>query len=379
MRFGATSLILRVGVFVLLAGIIGLFQMDRASAERASLAEIVPIGLGGEADRKRAQIYATSDPEIADEATRQLLRHRPIPATHLSLRAYTLVENDRIQEGGEALSVAAKRGWRDRYTQVMVLASALANDNWLAAAQRLEAMMRGRDEWQIQIAAARQVLEIEDARKVFAERFLESPQLSNHLTNLVQRDRTLAPDAARTFIDARAQGAEVPCEEAATIGHNLLVLTEVDLALGLWLDGCGSREELDDFRLQFGDEDGGPFAWQFQRGDGVATKPGREDDSITVVNRSPASKLVAFRYAVLGEGSHRFRLDYDQQESGRVGGNGETELLMKCGNRESPLFIQNEANAEGEYLFVVPEDCPLQFLGLTTRRGRASDLKLTKL
>ncbi|MBX7492960.1 hypothetical protein K3163_07040 [Qipengyuania sp. 1NDW9] len=379
MQGRTASLLVRIGLFLLLGGIIGLFQLDRASAERPALTAYVPMGLGGEADRERAQQFATSNPELADLATTSLLRHRPVPSSHLSLRAYYLVENDRPEEGGAALTLAAQRGWRDRYTQIMVLASAVANDNGAAAAQRLEALMRGRDEWEIQIAAARQVLEVESARQEFAARFADSPRLSFQMTQLVERDRTLAPDAARAIIHASELDYQVPCEEVSRIGRHLLIQGEADLALESWTAGCGTLAEINDYGFVYSDEEAGPFAWQFQRGRGVSTRPGRDDDAVTVVNRSPAARLVASRFALLEPGRHRFRLQSDDQRPSVSRETGETSLIMRCGNRDSGPFLPDQSDEAGVYEFIVPEGCPMQFIALNARRGRVADLKLTKL
>ena len=147
MRFGLLGWALRIAVFAVLGSLIALFQIDRASGNRPELAVIIPDGLGGEADLVKAKATLNTDPVLADKPTRDLVAKRPIPAEHLSLLALYLVETDQPQLAGQALTEASKRGWRDRYTQVTVLGSALANGNPMAAAQRLEALIRNRDEW----------------------------------------------------------------------------------------------------------------------------------------------------------------------------------------------------------------------------------------
>lgn len=378
MRFGLLGWALRIAVFAVLGSLIALFQIDRASGNRPELAVIIPDGLGGEADLVKAKATLNTDPVLAEKPTRDLVAKRPIPAEHLSLLALYLVETDQPQLAGQALTEASKRGWRDRYTQVTVLGSALANGSPMAAAQRLEALIRNRDEWEIQASAAQQVLAVPEGRKAFAQRVAESPGLSSHLIELVQRYGSLAPDMALTFQDARGIGQPIPCDDVALLSKRLLALGEGSAGSSLWFGRCGEGS-VSDYALDYLSDDSGPFDWQFQKGDGVATKQGSQEGAVTIANRSPVRKMVAYRYASLPPGRHRFRLEARPKRGSLNDRLAEMELSLKCGGRQSTDVIANQAEVKNEFEFEVPADCSMQVLSIISSRGRTTDLKLTKL
>lgn len=378
MGYGVAGWAMRIVAFALIASVVGLAQIDRASAGRPALAALVPAGLGGEADRVRATIQLNADPALAEASTRALLRHRPVPESHLSMRALYLVETDRTQEAGAALSAAASRGWRDRYTQITVLGSALANGQPVAAAQRLEALMRHREEWEVQAAAAQQVMSDDAARAAFAERLAESPGLSTQLVEMVERYGTLAPLAGRTFLDASGKGEPIPCEEVGVISRRLLASDEGEEASALWYDRCGTDRETD-FAFRFTLDQAGPFDWQFERGKGMASRPGSDEGTISTVNRSPARRLIGYRYASLDEGRHQFRIESKLQSRALEGRQAEVEMIMRCGGRQSTRALPDRSPLDDQFEFDIPADCPQQVISVVSSRGRTTDLKLTKI
>ena len=377
MRFGLFGWAWRVAVFAAVAVPISLGGIDRASGSRPSLARLLPEGLGGEANLVRSQAILNADPARADAVTKALVLQRPIPATHLSLRALYLVENDRPQEAGGALTAAAQRGWRDRYTQVTVLGSALASGQPVVAAQRLEALMRNREEWPVLALAAEQVMNDPAARQAFAGRIAESPGLSTQLVQIVQRYGELAPVAAETFLAADAAGAPVPCEDAGYVSRRLLAAGTGDLAGRLWYANCG-KEGASDLAFRYTADQAGPFDWQFERGNGVATRPGSEDGTLNTVNRSPVRRMVAYRYASLPAGRHAFRLESRQASRAADRRGAEIEMTMKCGGRQSTQMLEDLSPLDDQFEFDVPADCPQQVLAITSGRGRTSDLKIVE-
>lgn len=378
MGSGILGWLARIALFLALGAAISLFQLDRATASRPELIGLIPHGLGGEADLTRAQMLITTEPTSAESATRSVLQHRPIPAHHLSLRALHLVESDLVEPAGVALTEASKRGWRDLYTQITVLGSALSNGNAVAAAQRLEAIIRHVEEWDVQAAAAEQVLMVPEGREAFAERLAESPGLSAHLVELSQRYANLAPPTGEMFRLASSNGGAIPCEDTASLARRLLAMGEGRPGSDLWYETCG-QDDQSGFALQYAANDIDPFGWQFEKGDGVATKPGSQADTLTVANRSPVRKAVAYRFASLPAGVHRFRLQWKAERPSASAGESELDLELKCGGRQSTDLLENSAMVDGEFQFTVPADCDLQVLSLISSRGRKADVKLSKI
>ena len=377
MRFGPIGWAWRILAFAAVAAPITLGAIDRASGSRPSLAQMLPAGLGGEASLVRAQALLMSDPTQAGDVTAALVAKRPVPASHLSLRALYLVESDRPQEAGAALTAAAQRGWRDRYVQVTVLGSALASGQPVVAAQRLEALMRNREDWAVLALAAEQVMNDEAARQAFAQRIAQSPGLSTQLVQIVQRYGELAPVAAETFLATEAIGTAVPCEDAGYVSRRLLAAGTGELAGRLWYSNCGS-EGAGDLAFRYTEDQAGPFDWQFERGKGVATRPGSEEGTLNTVNRSPVRRMVAYRYASLPEGRHAFRLESKQARRALDRQDAQIEMTMKCGGRQSTQMLEDLSPLDDQFEFDVPADCPQQVLAITSGRGRTSDLKIVE-
>lgn len=143
---GTLGWVLRGALFLAIAAVAVVSQIDRSARVRPALIAYVPEGFGGFADEKAARLLSVTDPESAMARGEALLRQRPIEAANLSAYALAAVEADEVAQAGQALTLAAQRGWRDSYTQVTVIGSALTNQQWEVAAQRVDALARMRRE-----------------------------------------------------------------------------------------------------------------------------------------------------------------------------------------------------------------------------------------
>ncbi|MBX7457231.1 hypothetical protein K3152_03130 [Qipengyuania sp. 1NDH17] len=368
---------LRIAVFLVLAGIIAVFQVDRASRDRISLLAWVPPGLGGFADGNIARPLALVKPDMAVERATATLKHRPVDAGNLAAFAVAAIEADDEARAGQALSLAAQRGWRDTYTQVMVIGSALASQRWEVVAQRIDALARLRREEQAINGFLSLTVREDEGRRAIAKRMAESEPLVEAVTGFLDSYSEYGPEVAQTVAYAEEEGA-LECERLARVARLLLSESRADEVLGFWPQRCDSGGE--GMGFAFADNQADPFTWQFPSQAGVSVRPGNEDGTLTARNRDPLRRRFASRYLLLEPGSYTVRLEQSQKSGTAYSSPGrpaEVQVFVRCVRPEegASAVLLNEPYADG-LLFVVPESCKTQHLSLTLGKGRVTDLAI---
>ena len=377
-REGAStfSIVIRIALFIAIAVLIILFQADRSARSSPAFAMQLPAGMGGFADFERARFLLTRNPELAVASAENTLRYRPVPARHLSLYAQAKVEAGEVEPAAAALTLAASRGWRDQYVQIMALASAVDAGNPTAALQRFQALVRARrDEDAVALAGAA-ILDSEAARGPFIDALEADPELARRTIGLARASDLFAVSLAPVLASAERGGDGLDCDVLADYVSIMLLKNMADAARPAWPDRCATVSNDD---LTFANaQEGAPFAWSFPREGAVTTTMDAQTGRLDARNRSPAKKQIALRYLTLPAGAHT--IDASQTNlagPGVVGGQADLELRMRCGGRGSKRNIPVRSPIGGTFDFTVPADCPIQFLGVFIGRGRVQDLALS--
>ena len=374
-----TGWALRIAIFLVLAGIVAVFQVDRASRDRVSLLAWVPPGLGGFADGNIARPLALVKPEMAVERATATLRHRPIDAGNLAAYAIAAVEAGDEDAAGQALSLAAQRGWRDTYTQVMVIGSALSTERWEVAAQRVDALARLHREAEAINGTLSLLLQQEGGRRELAKRMPSSLPLVDSVSVFLEDYPEFGPEIADTFVLAEGEG-ELACEQHARVARLLLANDLSDAVRRLWPARCAG-EAGQGLGFAFVDTRSDPFAWHFPSQAGVSVREGKQPGTLAARNRDPLRRRFAYRYVMLPQGEHTLRLER-QDRSGTlpVGGSipAELSVAVRCvtsGDGGSGALFNGRY--EDPVRFVVPQGCETQNLSLTMGKGNIVDLAIT--
>ena len=260
-RPGISGWVLRGVIFLLVAGAALVIQLDRSSRIRPALIAYVPAGLGGFADEKAARLFAVDFPDQALKRGEALLRHRPVEAANLSAYALAAVEGDRPEEAGQALTLAAQRGWRDTYTQVTVVGSALANQQWEVAAQRIDALSRMRREEEAIFGTISLLIGEEEGRQALADRMIESRPLTATVVEFLRANPDFGSRVAETFALTEGRDAALACEDHAKVVRTLLANSLGVEALSVWPERCHGDEQAS-YAFIFADPDERPFAFE---------------------------------------------------------------------------------------------------------------------
>ena len=379
----ALSISLRIAAFVAVGGLIAVAQLDRATDKRPGLAAYVPEGLGGYADGYLATANAVTNPQLALPAAESAIRHRPIPANHLSAYALAQAELGNQSLAAAALSLAATRGWRDQYTQITVLGSAIAAGRLDVAVQRLEALIRTRRDTGVMVAATKAVLDAPGGAEALAGPLANSEMMREQLVPLLRRYPAVSSKLAQSFSLAEAnRAALIPCGDVSDFVRLLLDQGEAAAAFSAWPNRCAVQDLAS---LAFVSEEAAvadPFRWNYINSGAVAAFPENGDGSLRIVNRNPARKLAAYRFLTLTPGRHEIRVRLDQSGSRiRDGRAAKLELRLVCGSRRdgAVIGVEQVTNDQQVIGFDVPANCMVQNLGVTASRGRVTGLKLELL
>ncbi len=364
-------------IFLIIAAVAILFQVDRAARVQPALAALVPAGLGGFSDEVVARQLAIVQPHAALDRAKSLLRNRPIEAVNLSAFAVAAAEADQLDIAGRALTYAAQRGWRDPYTQLTVIGSALTTKNWEVAAQRVDALAKMRREKDAIFGALGLILADENGRREIAKRMPHSAPLVADVSEFVQVYPDYGLQVTQTFRSAQGIEPSMPCDSYARVTRVLLGKSQGGNALAAWPSACRAKDNSIGFNLALADTD--PFAWSFPSVAGISVREGEKAGLIDVRNRDPLRRQFALRHVVLTPGPHRLTLTRSDEEGIRRPSGGpraDALVVLRCdrsgGNSGSGALINQPY--DGPVEFTVPADCPVQFLALTASQGRMENL-----
>ena len=362
-------------VFALVAVPVTVAQLDRSGRTNLAIASMVPSGLGGFADARKAAYLVETRPQRAQELMEGVLEQRPIDIATLGLFARAAAENDAMDLASEALTIAAGRGWRDAYVQITVYGSALAQGNYEAASLRLEALARGQRDQSVVNLAIVQLQADGNGREVLARRLVESPGFEDNFAAAARANVDRAADFSATFARAEALGGKVSCGIASEIAVFSLNAADAEAARSAWPERCRSEAA---GSLSFArSAEADPYGWILLDQPGVSTRPGKEEGSLYVKNRDLVERPIATKFMQLDQGRYSLEL-LSEQKKGRTPFDTQAELSVRllCGSRFVGSNLPVEKTADDRYQFEVGPECGIQNLLISSRRGVRHDLQV---
>lgn len=368
----------RIGLFLAIAAVTLLFQADRQARTQLELAAMMPAGLGGFADERMVEALAFVDPAAALNRATALLRHRPTDAHNLGLYALAAVEAGEDAKAAAALTAAARRGWRDPYTQVTITGSALAQKQWEVAAQRIDALARMRREQATIFAALRFMLADPAGREEVAKRLPSSEPFAAVLAEFTRANEDMGAEVAETLRLTHGSKPAVACTNYSRAVRALLAQGQATAALAAWPASCATPASKG-FAFAFDESEEDPFAWTYPPGAGISIREGDAPGAIDVRNRDLLRRQAAYRYLTLPPGSYTLRLERGEGGTASTGMGPRADLivLLRCdrsgGNAAGALI---DRTYEQPVAFVIGADCPAQYLSLTVSQGRADNVRI---
>jgi len=377
-RFGSPAVLVALVLALIVGTAISLVQFDRQARTNPAMVQFVPAGLGGFADEQRARLLLATDPIAAEPHVKNVVRARPVDGSHLSHLAIWAAEAGDMALASQTLSEAARRGWRDTFVQISVLGSAAAEQNLLVASQRLDALARSKAQPAILMRALDILLTVPGAETSLAERLAESEYLQDVLVEY-SRKRPGTGEALSVIVGAMPQyGTALDCMRRASIVRSLARRGEA-AALKVWGTDCATQT-IDQLDFTFSERRDDPFAWNYQRGAGLAVTAGKERGSLTLSNRKLLEKVAAWRFLALPKGQHAIVVDKSGQVMRSFADRNPAKFTVSVlcvGDGLRSERTLGRVDESGVLSITVPDGCLTQKLNVRLGRGRVEDLKLT--
>ncbi|WP_165912203.1 hypothetical protein [Novosphingobium sp. PhB165] len=368
--------------FAIAAVLVTGLQLDREARQDSAVASRVPEPFRYFALQPLIDdAYDRHDSAAGVALSRELVRRSPVPSDGLALLAYGQLQKGDENGAVQSLLLAGQRGWRNRFTQDMLIVMALQSREWSVAAQRSLAL------WRVGITDDRlkdmtaQLLSETDGAKAFANQL---GQEKNWATAFISwAGETLADGPLTQTVGAMARhGARVDCAALSATLPGLVREGRVGAAVILWQDLCaaGRMTKANDFAFRSDTEGSlpGPFDWQYPEVDGMEREfvPQGTGIAIRYTNRNAARGPIATRNAAFPAGGYAVTIDADAK-----GEAGFRPLVLRVtcfaptgeGGTLADLDLHSAANE-----FTVPaQDCTSQQLTLMTGRGEGSIRSVT--
>lgn len=366
----------RILFFVFIAACIAAVQADRSAGSNRSLAQMVPEGLGGTADEVRARAIVMEDSDKGIELASGIVARRPVSASHLGLLGLAAAEGGDLDLASQALSLGARRGWRDDYTQIAVLSSSSASGDFEAALQRLEALVRTERSDEIIRAAFLEIAGREEAKEELTTYIGSNDTLQRRLMAISPDYPDILPSLTEAMHSAEALSPQPACEMLNDLTRiHLRRNSGVDAAAS-WPARCvdGDSEGLGFDSLRGADHQ--PYRWTTSNAVGVSVFPLADDDGVSLVNRSPLKQEMLLGYLRLPPGQRTVMLELESkapQEAPMV------DLTIRCvEGRPARVLGTVETRVSESLDFTVPSDCPSQRVNIRMRKGRINSMNLSE-
>lgn len=324
--------------------------------------------------RLTGEAIETEQANIAEARAKDLVRRRPIPAENLSLLSMAAYLAGDEATGQQALFLSAMRGWREPFTQQMMVAAAIENGEWSVAADRVYALWATGFYGEGVPALTRTVLASPQGRATFAEHLRSDRHWTANF--LAWAGENLQPDALAELSDATASpGARLDCAALSARSRRLVETGNADAALELWTGTCakGRPQQPNRFAFTAPSDQKGPFEWSYPGAAGLQRtfETSGENISLAYRNDDPLKQPLGQKFARLSPGEYTLRLTTDPPLSARPG-----TLVVRVQCLGGPGTISRTLRDQTNRL-AIPADCPIQQLTLFASRGSGKVLGLS--
>ncbi|QDK31503.1 hypothetical protein DM450_01525 [Sphingomonas sp. IC081] len=310
-------------------------EMDREARYNEPLAVYVPPLFRGFALEVLARRdFARGDNAAGLQLAREMVARRPIPAEGMAMIAQGELAAGRERSALAAVMVAAERGWRDSFTQALLVQLAVQGGDWDIAAQRLLALWRKGGHNDELRALSGAVLSRKEGLRAFNAQLRAEASWSNGL--LLWSARTLDASSVRSLAHTlRRQRARLDCSLLSDGANSAIRSGRGEAVDALWQAACGGSTSNGVATQGVGklwftptDELVGPFGWSYPVGLGVVQEVSRAggETALHFSNSEIIRQPIARRMLLLPSGEHFVRAEGDAVKSSI--GLGLTVMIM---------------------------------------------------
>lgn len=367
------------GALALVAAVVaGGVQLDRQARESLSIARQVPAPFAGYALETMARdAYREGDNARGLELSKTLITRRPEPAESLGLLSNGFLAAGDEGKALSALLLSAERGWRDRFTQHLMVSAGLQSGDYDVAAQRLIALWREGDRGEATQGLSRAVFADPAGLAAFENQISGSEQYWATDFLFWAGDNLTGTTVASLARAMGRGGAQVGCSSLSVKTVQMVRYGKPAGAMGIWNSLCaqGKAGAPGDFAFREVEGLKGPFDWRFPDEAGLETwfeaqGEGKAARSVLRFENSvPLRKIFANRPAMLAAGQHRVavRMERDDPRASRP-----LQLQVRCFRDDGSFGATQQLDlpVDGAVEFALPDQaCATQDLALITPRG----------
>ncbi|TYC85095.1 hypothetical protein [Novosphingobium sp. BW1] len=319
------------------------------------------------------EAYMQGDAQLGLAYARKLVARRPYPSAGPALLTQGLAMDGQSEAAIEALIVAATRGWRDFYTQILMVQSSIGVGDGVTASQRLIALWRAGMRDDLTMSLTSQMLQLPGGSEAFVE-------------GLVEADDKVRNDFFRWALDKGLPGAvlvplgEKVARSQAGVDCGALLSSvrgygrggHFRSASGVWAMLCGDNDasRSSDLAFRSKSDPEGPFDWSYPGAPRLEVEPVQSGEGVSLryENAEHVRAILARRVVALAPGKHTVRVRAEGRDAQIPAA---LTLQVRCysaaGERQdtAPISLRH-----GTVQFEVPEDsCPGQELVLMAGFG----------
>lgn len=307
------------GVGVLMVGLaaVGL-QMDREARTNSAVAPFVPSVFRGYALETLARkAYAEQQYASGLAYSRELVLRRPVPAEGLSLLTKGLLEAKQREQALPVLLLAAQRGWRDRFTQRLMVASALQVDDSKTASQRLLALWRLGERDDQTMALTQDVMKMTNGFAQFRQGLNKTDTWA---VSFLTWGRDNLPMQSIEDLSASLVEKHVvmDCRQLTNTVQRFAQTGNGRTAISVWSRLCskGPVTSPSDFTFKERADQIGPFDWTYPDQAGLNSELVEDSGKVGLQYdyAEQISVILAKRFAALAAGSHTAKIDAEGSE-----------------------------------------------------------------
>jgi len=351
-------------------------ELDRQAKHDPAIGSMLPAAVRSDALESLARLaFNRGDAAQGEALARQLVERRPVPAEGLSLYANGLLANGHPDLATSVLELAAQRGWRDRFVQKVVIASALQNDEPAVAAQRVVGLWRQgeRADWLKELTRA--TLTAPKGLSAFADVIVDGD--NSFGSDFLLWSAAAVQPASVEFLarDMARHRMHFDCAWFSGESDRLVRLGRHEAAAEIWNALCmgAHRRSMSDLSFVPSQDAPGPFDWKFPESPGVITEVLERQDGFVLhySNAQPVYQVIARRYLTLGPGRHVLSSGNDSDSIAK-------RWNITCIEADGAAReLKLDEMSEGARSFVVPARCVVQELRFAARLASGEINRIT--
>lgn len=364
-----------VGAMVVLAIVATGFQMDRQADKNLYVARNVPGAFRGYALSTLARHeFADGNSGASLIYARELVSRQPVPAESLSLLGSSLLGEGDDKGALAVLVQSAQRGWRDGWTQYLMVGASLQMGETTVAGQRLLAIVRLNPDFDTVADLTDAVMENAPARAAFLSGVNARDNWGGDFFEWAAR-RDFSRQALLDVVQTLAKRhSRIDCLQLSRAARTFALAGRAWEARAVWSGLCSQGEAVSPTDLAFRDAVGptGPFDWTFPGNGGASVDLEAVGGRTRLHFDSSESRtlVIAQRLLVLAPGEHTVRL---VGEFGKSLSGGRPTARLACVTPDGGSSVLESMSNVGDrsvQSFTVPATgCVTQELSLLVPRG----------